>query len=67
MDENKLIEKLRRIEALYAGTTILESELLLPMLGSVFVNGSGCQSHNDAVEYKFSMVDMWSRKLFLPC
>ena len=66
MDENKLIEKLRRIEALYAGTTIPGERIAAANARErIRERLRALQSHNDAVEYKFSMVDMWSRKLFL--
>ena len=66
MDEQKLIEKLRRIEALYAGAATSGERVAaanardrvrerLRILGSRAV----------AVECRFSLADMWSKKLFL--
>lgn len=66
MDEAKLLEKLRLIEALHAGATsdgernaaeqareeILERLLVL-------------EKEAPPVEYKFSMADIWTRKLFI--
>lgn len=65
MDEAKLIEKLRRIEALHAGATtegerIAAAEAkkrILARLGEV-------QKADPPIEYQFAIRDPWSRQLF---
>ncbi len=66
MDEENLIEKLRLIEALHAGSKFLgeriaaknAKERIRERLRTV-------QNSDKAVEYRFTMVDAWSRKLFM--
>jgi hypothetical protein len=66
MDEERLIEKLRLIEALYGGATTegekvaaqLARERILDRLRSM-------EKEDPPVEYRFSMGDMWSRKVFV--
>jgi hypothetical protein len=66
MDEAKLIEKLRLIEALYSGAkTEGEKDAaerarkrILERLGTI-------ERADPPVEFKFSMHDMWQRKLFV--
>jgi hypothetical protein len=66
MDEQKLSEKLRRIEALYAGaTTSGERTAAANARERIRERLRAQQSKDDAVEYRFSMTDVWSRKLFL--
>lgn len=66
MDEKTLIEKLRRIEALYAGATTTGERIAAANARERIRERLRVQqSHNEVVEYKFSLADMWSRKLFL--
>ena len=66
MDEKTLIEKLRRIESLYAGATTTGERIAAANARERIRERLRVQqSHNEAVEYKFSLADMWSRKLFL--
>jgi len=66
MDEEKLIEKLRLIEALYAGATTEGEQVaagharqrILERLRSM-------EAEDPPVEYRFSMEDMWSRRVFV--
>jgi hypothetical protein len=66
MDQQKLRDKLRRIEALYAGaTTAGERIAAANARDRIRERLRALQSSNAAVEYRFSMADVWSRKLFL--
>jgi hypothetical protein len=66
MDEKKLADKLRRIEALYAGATTAGERLAAANARErIRERLRILQSHAEAVEYRFSLGDMWSRKLFL--
>ena len=66
MDEQKLIEKLRKIEALYAGaTTSGERSAAASARERIRERLKEQQGHDPAVEYRFSLADTWSRKLFL--
>ncbi len=66
MDEARLFEKLARIEALYAGATTdgervaagLARERILARLREV-------EALDPPVEYRFSLGDVWSRRVFL--
>lgn len=66
MDEAKLIEKLRLIEALFAGATTEGEQVaaeharqrILKRLRSMEVE-------DPPVEYRFSMGDMWTRRVFV--
>lgn len=66
MDEARLIEKLQAIEALYAGATTpgervaagLARQRIVERLKQVAVA-------DPPVEYKFTLGDMWSRRVFL--
>jgi len=66
MDEAKLIEKLRLIEALYAGATTEGEQVaagharqrILERLRSM-------EAEDPPMEYHFSMDDMWSRRVFV--
>ncbi|MGY8652025.1 MAG: hypothetical protein ACKVJX_00225 [Verrucomicrobiia bacterium] len=64
MDEEKLIEKLRLIEALHAGaTTTGEREAAANALDRVRERLKTLSQTDHPVEYKFSLADAWSRKL----
>lgn len=66
MDEAKLIEKLRKIEALYAGAaTSGERKAAASARERIQERLRELQGGQVAVEYQFSLADMWSRKLFL--
>ncbi len=66
MDESQLIENLRLVEALHAGATTegeknaaeRARERILDRLHSI-------EEVDPPVEYRFSMGDMWSRKVFV--
>ncbi|MGO8670213.1 MAG: hypothetical protein ACLQVD_02430 [Capsulimonadaceae bacterium] len=62
----KLIEKLRRIEALYAGaTTPGERVAAAEAHRRVSARLAGLKQPEPAREYRFSLDNSWSRKLFL--
>ncbi len=66
MDEQNLIEKLRRIEALYAGATTPGEQIAAANAQErIRERLRILQGQNLVVEYRFSLADMWSRKLFL--
>lgn len=65
-DRDALLEKLRRIEALYAGgTTAGERSAAEAALGRIQAKLAELKETDPAVEYRFPMPDPWSRKLFL--
>jgi hypothetical protein len=66
MNETKLIEKLKLIEALFAGaTTEGEKDAAFNALQRIKDRLKEIQKTDPPVEYKFTMSDMWSRKLFV--
>jgi len=66
MNEAKLIEKLKLIEALFAGaTTEGEKDAAFNALQRIKERLKKNQETDPPVEYKFTMSDMWSRKLFV--
>jgi hypothetical protein len=66
MEEQKLIEKLQRIEALFAGaTTKGEKVAAANALERIRERLKDAQKLDPPVEYKFTLTDMWSKKLFL--
>ncbi len=66
MNEIKLIEKLKLIEALFAGaTTEGEKDAAFNALQRIKERLKETQEIDPPVEYKFTMSDMWSRKLFV--
>lgn len=66
MEEQKLIEKLQRIEALFAGaTTKGEKVAAANALERIRERLQDVQKVDSPVEYKFTLTDMWSKKLFL--
>ncbi|MFH2057929.1 MAG: hypothetical protein ABIJ59_03415 [Pseudomonadota bacterium] len=65
MNEQKLTEKLKLIEALFAGaTTEGEKDAAFNALQRIKNRLKETQSSDPPVEYKFSMSDVWARKLF---
>ena len=66
MNETKLTEKLKLIEALFAGaTTDGEKDAAFNALQRIKARLKEIQKKDPPVEYKFTMSDMWSRKLFV--
>jgi hypothetical protein len=66
IEEQKLIEKLQRIEALFAGaTTKGEKVAAANALERIRERLKDVQKLDPPVEYKFTLTDMWSKKLFL--
>ena len=66
MDETRLIEKLRRVEALFAGaTTEGERDAAEHARRRILERLRSSEREDPPVEYRFSMADMWSRKVFV--
>ncbi len=66
MDEARLIEKLLAIQALHAGaTTPGEREAAQRASERILERLRALQAESPAVEYRFSMSDMWERKVFV--
>ena len=66
MDEQKLIERLLRIEALHAGaTTRGERIAAAKAMQRILERLREIQDQDQPIEYRFSMPDPWARKLFL--
>lgn len=66
LDEKALLEKLRRIEALHAGaTTPGERDAAANAMRTIQLRLKLVEKEQPAVEYKFTMGDHWSRKLFV--
>jgi hypothetical protein len=65
-DEAKLIEKIRLIEALFAGaTTPGEKDAAARAKQRILERLKSCERADPPVEYKFRLGDMWSRKVFV--
>ena len=64
--EQKLFDKLRKIEALFAGTTF-EGERVAAAgaMERIRRRLESVRESDPAGEYKFRMADMWSRRLFV--
>lgn len=66
MDEVKLIEKLRLIEALYAGATTEGEKVAAERARNrILERIKQWEEEDPPVEYRFSMADLWSRKVFV--
>lgn len=66
MDEARLLEKLRAIEALFAGaTTEGERNAAAQARDRIQLRLAAFDATDPPVEYKFKLGDGWSRKLFL--
>jgi hypothetical protein len=66
MDEARLQEKLARIEALFAGgATPGERAAAASARDRILERLRAAERVDPAVEYRFSMSDMWQRRLFL--
>ncbi len=65
MQEAELLEKLRKIERLYAGAaTPGEKEAAADAMRRIQQRLRATTSAEKAIEYKFTLVDGWSKKLF---
>jgi hypothetical protein len=66
IDEQQLIRKLHLIEALHAGTTASgERVAAAEAMRRIRARLAEVQEEDPPVEYKFSLSDMWSRRLFV--
>ncbi len=66
MDEFKLIEKLRLIEALFAGATTDGEKVAADRARTRILERLRLLEKEDPpIEYQFSMGDLWSRKVFV--
>jgi hypothetical protein len=66
MDEAKLIEKLRKIEALFSGATTEGEKIAAERARQRILERLEAWAREDPpVEYRFSMGDLWSRKVFV--
>ncbi len=66
MDESRLMEKLRAIEALYAGAMTAGERVAAERARErILERLTQWEKEAPAVEYKFTMADMWSRKVLL--
>ena len=65
-EHEKLLERMRRVEALYARTDV-EGERAAAghALQAILEQLRQSQQRDPAVEFKFSMADTWTRRLFL--
>jgi hypothetical protein len=65
-DDKALLEKLRRIEALHAGaTTPGERDAAANAIRHIQQRLALAEREAPPVEYKFTLADQWSRKLFM--
>ncbi|MDM8526294.1 hypothetical protein QUF80_23190 [Desulfococcaceae bacterium HSG8] len=66
MNRDQLIEKLRRIEALFAGATTKGERIAAAnAIERIQERLQKLQERDKPIEYKFTLADMWSRKLFI--
>ena len=66
MDEHKLIEKLKRIEALFAGTDQAgEKAAAASALERIRARLADVRRIDRPIEYKFTMRDLYTRRLFV--
>ncbi len=66
MDEARLIDKLRLIEALFAGAATEGEKVAAERARSRILERLKILEKEDPpVEYRFSMADIWSRKVFV--
>ena len=64
-EENRLLEKLRRIEALFAGATTLgEREAAASASKVIKARLDGLVREDPPIEFRFTLGDSWSRKVF---
>lgn len=66
MDERALIDKLLAIEALHAGATT-DGERVAAQLARqrILTRMAGMEQRDPPIEYRFSIVDPWARRLFV--
>lgn len=65
-DESRLIEKLRLIEALFAGTTFGgERDAAVEARKRVLERLEEIRKSDPPVEFRFTLADSWSRRLFV--
>ncbi len=66
VDEARLIEKLRRIEALYAGASTPGERVAAERAQArILARLRELEREDPPVEYQFSMPDVWSRRVFI--
>ena len=66
MDEEQLIEKLHLVEALFEGAgTEGERDAAANALGRLRRRLEDMQQSDPAIEYRFTLANMWSRRLFV--
>ncbi len=66
MNEKQLIEKLHLVEALFEGAgTEGERDAAAHALGRLRRHLGDLQQTDPAIEYRFTLADMWSRRLFV--
>ncbi len=66
MDETKLIDKLRLIEALYSGATTKGERVAAERARDrILERLKQWEREDPPVEFQFSMGDMWARKVFV--
>jgi hypothetical protein len=66
LDDKALLEKLRRIEALHAGaTTPGERDAAANAMRAIQLRLKLAEKEEPPVEFKFTMGDHWSRRLFM--
>ncbi len=66
MLEGDLLEKLRKIEALHAGTTVAgEREAAKRAADRIRARLADLRGHEEETEYRYSLPDPWKRRLFL--
>jgi hypothetical protein len=66
MQESDLLEKLRKIERLYAGAaTPGEKEAAAEAIARIRHRLNDMSRTEQAIEYRFTLMDGWSKKLFI--
>ena len=66
MDEERLIRRLRLIEALHAGAATEGEKMAAGMARQRILDRLKLkETENPPIEYRFTMNDMWSRKVFV--
>jgi len=66
MNEQKLIDKLQLIEALFAGATTKGEKVAAERARErIKKRLQQLEKEDPPIEYRFSMADMWSRKVFV--
>lgn len=66
MDEDRLIEKLRLIEAVFAGATTAGEKVAAERARNrILEKLKRLEKEVPSAEYRFTMADMWSRKVFV--